>query len=315
MGYVGELAQLNVAHRCRQNWLLLPQREGVLILAGSLGSCALGKGKRWGVRGDPEVSPWFSNSLKWCKGPGLGREKAWKEGHYWKLFVKIWRYCGCLNQVGNRKGECVWLEDIKGWEGSGKLCRNQGWLYVWTVMFFFLLPELCFLPPHPFSRRTFGAHRSPFSIFTWLSQNYILLSKKPCSPSAKSLSFVMTFLHWLVLPEGGGGEVVPNQAALETPARSCAGLIAWWRSGRRFLTCLSTAARPWRVHQSSWMCCGQWFFQKAFHEEQRSAVEPEFLRLPCPKVPTELIVKHKGLFIHSNQHNGYWEISSSSRKC
>lgn len=125
MGYMGELRQLNIAHRCRQNWLLLPKRAGVLILEGGLGSCALGKGKKRGVRGDLEVSPWFSNSEKGCEGPGLGREKAWKEYSYWKFFVKFWKYCGCLNQVGDRKEECVWLEEIKSWEGSGKLCGYQ----------------------------------------------------------------------------------------------------------------------------------------------------------------------------------------------
>lgn len=100
-------------------------KECVLILEGGLGSCALGKGKKRGVRGDLEVSPWFSNSEKGCEGPGLGREKAWKEYSYWKFFVKFWKYCGCLNQVGDRKEECVWLEEIKSWEGSGKLCGYQ----------------------------------------------------------------------------------------------------------------------------------------------------------------------------------------------
>lgn len=38
--------------------------------------------ERRGVRGDLEVSPWFSNSEKGCEGPGLGREKAWKEYSY-----------------------------------------------------------------------------------------------------------------------------------------------------------------------------------------------------------------------------------------
>lgn len=33
------------------------------------------------------------------KGPGLTKEKAWKEYSYWKILVKFWRYCGCLNQV------------------------------------------------------------------------------------------------------------------------------------------------------------------------------------------------------------------------
>lgn len=80
---MGELEQLSVAHECRQNWLLLPKRAGVLILVHSLGQlckgCLLSKEGRRGIRGDLEVLAWFSNSGNGGEGPGLGREKAWKE--------------------------------------------------------------------------------------------------------------------------------------------------------------------------------------------------------------------------------------------
>lgn len=47
-------------------------------------------------------------------------------------------------------------------------------------------------------------------------------------------------------------------------------------------------------------------FSRRLSMEQRSAVELEYIRILCPKVPTEIIVKHEGLFIHSYQHKGYW---------
>lgn len=203
MGYMGELRQLNVAHRCRQNWLLLPKRAGALMLEGGLGSCALGKGKKRGVRGDLEVSPWFSNSEKGCEGPGLGREKAWKEYSYWKFFCQIL--------------EILWMSE-SGRGQKGGVCmvgRNQELGRIWQTLWipkiavrldsdlFLSSARISFLPPfYPFSRMPFGAHRSPFSIFTSFSHNYILLYKKPCSPPAKSLSLLVTFLHWSVLLSG-----------------------------------------------------------------------------------------------------------------
>lgn len=126
---------------------------------------------------------------------------------------------------------------------KGGVCmvgRNQELGRIWQTLWipkiavrldsdlFLSSARISFLPPfYPFSRMPFGAHRSPFSIFTSFSHNYILLYKKPCSPPAKSLSLLVTFLHWSVLLSGWGDEAAPNQAALETLARSRAGLLPY----------------------------------------------------------------------------------------
>lgn len=122
MGYMGELAQLNTAHRCRQNCYCPKEQVSFLTLTGSLGSCALGKGKRTGVRGDLELSPWFSNSAKGCEGPGLRREKAWKEYSYWKFFCQIL--------------DILWMsESGREWKGGvGMVARNKGLGRTWKTL-------------------------------------------------------------------------------------------------------------------------------------------------------------------------------------
>lgn len=50
---------------------------------------------------------------------------------------------------GEQKGSVCMVGKIKDWEGSGKLCENQKFLCVWTVIFSFLLPALSLLPNTP----------------------------------------------------------------------------------------------------------------------------------------------------------------------
>lgn len=59
--------------------------------------------------------------LAW-RGRGYGRHIRLLEGS----FVKFWRYWVCMNQVGDRNKDCIWLEEIKGWEGSGNFEESKG---------------------------------------------------------------------------------------------------------------------------------------------------------------------------------------------
>lgn len=236
MGYVGELRQLNVAHRCRQTGCFCPKEQVSLFLKAVWAAVPWTKERR-------EVSRviWrFSNSENGVRGLAWAWRRHGRNIVTGSFLVKFWRYCGCLNQVGDRKGVCmVWRN-----HGLGRI-----WKTLWIPKIAVCLDSdllssarISFLPPfYPFSRLPFGAHRSPFSIFTSFSHNYILLSKKPCSPPAKSLSLLVTFLHWSVL-DGWGGEAAPNQAALETLARSWAGLLPYCLV-KEWQARLSTAAR------------------------------------------------------------------------
>ena len=108
-----------------------PKEQVSLSLWAALGSFARvacwakGRGEVLGVIwrcrcGFPTVGK-GAMGLAWG-GRGYGRNIQLLEG----AFVKFGRYWGCMNQVGDRKEDCIWLEEIKGWEGSGKFCRVQG---------------------------------------------------------------------------------------------------------------------------------------------------------------------------------------------
>lgn len=104
-----------------------PKEQVSLSLWAALGqlckSGLLGKGERRAVRGDLECRRGFPTVGKGVKGLAWGgrehrRNMQLVEG----AFVKFLRYWACRNQVGDRKEDCIWLEEIRGWEGSGKLC-------------------------------------------------------------------------------------------------------------------------------------------------------------------------------------------------
>lgn len=192
--------------------------------------------------------------------------------------------------------------EIKGWEGSGKFCGNQGQLCVWRVIFSLLLPESSSLPPYPFSRMPFGAHGSPISIFTCTHTATYCFPKSPAlSPYPR---------HSCTGQCCQMGEEVKQHHTRQP-----------WRSWP-FPPCLvrERQAFPHMPVNSSWALVRAsatmnvlWavVFPEAFHEEQRSAAELEYLRLLS--IPTE-IVKHEGLFKHKNQHNGYWDICIKQQK-
>lgn len=286
---------------------MLPQRAGVLILVGSFGqlckSGLLGKGERRAVRGDLECRRGFPTVGKGVKGlAGGGREHGRNIQLVEGAFVKFLRYWACRNQVGDRKEDCIWLEEIKGWEGSGKLCSLRisvcldGDLFLPPVFPF--RNHLFFFPHVPAAEYLLG----PVDLLSPSSHNDALLSKKPCSPPASFCNspYSPTCSPAPVLHDwrGEAGKAAPDQVALEILVVRWAFLLPYylvkeWRAfphtpdplskaAAHTAKCISYRGRP---------CRGQLFCQWAFHKGQGSAAELQYLRLACPKVHIQIILK------------------------
>lgn len=183
----------------------------------------LGKGERRAVRGDLECRRGFPTVGKGARGlAGGGREHRRNIQLVEGAFVKFLRYLARRNQVGDRKEDCIWLEEIKGWEGSGKLCSLR--ISVCLDGDLFLLPvfpfrnHLFFFPHIPAAEYLLG----PVGLLSPSSHNDVLLSKKPRSPPAKSPSFCNSPYSPTCSPaavlcdrRGEPGKAAPDQVALE----------------------------------------------------------------------------------------------------